>query len=379
MFLAVFILVIWLYLTLGRGDFWRVDKNISRPAILSGPVKIVAVVPARNEAEVIEQSLDSLFAQELLIPIHVIVVDDNSSDGTALIASAAAEARGVADRLTIIHGSQPPYGWTGKLWALQQGIDESRKHAPDYVLLTDADIFHEGDNVRILAAHALANDLDLASFMVMLAVDTWAERLLIPAFVYFFFQLYPPAFIASRRHRTAGAAGECVLLRPDALLRAGGLAPIRSEIIDDCALAKLIKRSGGQISLQLSAESRSFRSYGGFGGVGSMIARSAFSQLRHSYVFLSATVAGLLLLYCSPLVLLFAAAGLITKLFAAGCWLLMSVTFYPLVRFYRQPIIFSPVLPLIVLFYVGVTIYSAYVYTTGRGGLWKGRAQDFNE
>lgn len=373
--LAVVVLGIWLYLTFAHGGYWRTSQHTASGGVPHDPVKIVAIVPARDEADVIGQSLTALLAQELVVPIHIVLVDDDSSDGTTLTAIEVAHAINAIDRLTVISGQPLPIGWTGKLWALQQGIGASMQFNPDYLLFTDADIFHGPKSIAALIASAQREGRDLASYMVLLATESWAERLLIPAFVYFFFQLYPPAFIKDVRRKTAGAAGGCVLIRPQALLKAGGIAAIRSEVIDDCALARIVKQSGGKLSLQPTRDSRSIRSYGSFGGVGSMIARSAFFQLRHSYLLLAGTLAGLVLVYCAPPALLLA-DGWPTKFCGALAWILMSATFYPIVRFYRQPWFVSLLLPLIAIFYAGATLYSAILYMTGHGGRWKGRVQD---
>lgn len=373
---ALIVLIAWLYLTFGRGGYWRFGRwSAKKGEALSSELSIVAVVPARNEADVVACAIRSLLSQNLPQPLRVVLVDDNSTDGTAKVAASAAASVKGEDRLTIINGSEPNAGWKGKLWALEQGVEASRKWRPDFLLFTDADILHNPQTVAALAGKAQKRNLDLASYMVTLATATLAERLLIPAFVYFFFQLYPPAYIADERRSTAGAAGGCILIRPDALARAGGLGSIRSTIIDDCALAQIVKRCGGRVSLELTHDSVSLRSYGGFEGVGRMIARSAFFQLGHSYWLLAATVAGLALLYCAPPVLLLSSTWT-DRVCGAAAWLLMSLTFLPAVRFYRQPWWMAFFLPVVSVFYGAATMYSAYLYVRGRGGTWKGRAQD---
>ena len=232
--------------------------------------------------------------------IHIFLVDDASTDGTAQAARAAAIAEDQAQNLTIVHGSPLPPGWSGKLWAMQQGIEQAAKTAPDFFLFTDADIEHAPDSVATLVSIAQAGPYDMASFMVKLHCQSVAEKLLIPAFVYFFFKLYPPAWIANPRRSEAGAAGGCILIRPAALEKAGGIAAIRQEVIDDCSLAARVKRNGGRLWLGASATTRSIRPYEGFSGIGRMISRSAFSQLRHSNFLLLVSIIGMAATYLLP-------------------------------------------------------------------------------
>jgi hopene-associated glycosyltransferase HpnB len=373
-------LAIWLYLLLARGRFWRVSRvpgpQSSSAAAAVGPGRrVIAVVPARNEAEGIGKAVSSLLAQALAPPIHVIVVDDGSTDGTAEEAKRAAEAAGAGERLTVIRGTPPASGWTGKLWAMAQGVAASSARNPDFLLLTDADVEYVPGEVAALAAKAEAEHLDLVSLMVRLSTATFAERCLIPAFVFFFLKLYPPAWIASPRSSVAGAAGGCMLIRPASLARAGGLAAIRGCIIDDCALARAVKASGGRIWLGLAPQTRSLRVYGSFAEIGAMISRTAFNQLRHSYLALVATLLGLLVTYLAPPLLLLAREPLVMGLGAAA-WLLMSACYLPMVRFYRVSPAYALTLPAVALFYAAATVHSARQYAAGRGGRWKGRAQD---
>jgi hopene-associated glycosyltransferase HpnB len=304
------------------------------------------------------------------------VIDDSSTDGTAEVALAAARDSGILGRFTLLRSAALPGGWTGKLWALSQGVETAtRLGAAEYFLLTDADISHGPTSVASLVAEAVAHDRDLVSHMVKLSTARPAERLLIPAFVFFFFQLYPPAWIADPRRKTAAAAGGCLLIRPAALARAGGLVAIRSQIIDDCALARLVKDSGGRIFLELAEDARSLRSYRSAAEIGAMISRTAFAQLRHSYLLLLATLLGLFLTYLLPAVLAFSGDPSLVCL-GLGALLLMSICYLPMVRFYRQSPLWSLCLPLIGSFYIGAVIYSAVQYARGRGGTWKGRVQD---
>jgi hopene-associated glycosyltransferase HpnB len=374
-------LAIWLYLLLARGGFWRVSRVLQPPpdraAVAAGgrAARVTVVIPARNEVESIGKAVRSLLAQALEVPIHIIVVDDGSTDGTAEEAARAAETAGLGARLTVLRGTPPAPGWTGKLWAMSQGVAAAAAHHPDFLLLTDADIEYVPGDVAALADEAQAQHLDLASLMVRLSTATFAERCLIPAFVFFFLKLYPPAWIASPRAAVAGAAGGCMLIRPAALARAGGLAAIRGCIIDDCALARALKSSGGRICLGLARQTRSLRVYGSFREIGAMISRTAFSQLRHSYLALAGTLLGLAAAYLAPPLLLLSREPVIMALGAAA-WLLMAACYLPMVRFYRIAGVYALTLPAVALFYAGATVHSAIQYAAGRGGKWKGRAQD---
>jgi hopene-associated glycosyltransferase HpnB len=367
--------VIWLYLLFARGGFWRVRPHLLPSSATPNPARIVAVVPARDEAAVIGEAVRSLLHQALPVPMHVILVDDGSSDGTAEVARRVATHIGSANRLTVLAGKPLPSGWTGKLWAVSQGVAAAARMKPDYYLLTDADIQHDVESIGRLLAFAQERCIDLASYMVKLSVDSLAEKLLIPAFVYFFFQLYPPRWIATQKSSTAGAAGGCMLIRTEALERAGGITAIRSALIDDCALAAAVKKSGGKIWLGLTNQSRSIRSYGDFAGVGQMISRSAFHQLHHSTVLLVLTIMGLGVTYLLAPLLLFAGKA-VPMLLGGVAWALMSISYLPMLRLYRRSALWSLSLPLIATFYAGCTIHSAFRFWTGSGGKWKGRAQD---
>ncbi len=313
--------------------------------------------------------------QSLVAPLHIVLVDDNSTDGTADVANKVAQELGRAKDLTILSGAPLPAGWTGKLWAVSQGTQEALKLQPDYLLFADADIHHDERNVANLIAKAEADRLDLTSYMVRLSTETFAEKALIPAFVYYFLQLYPPRWIADPNNKTAGAAGGCILIRPEALARIGGHAAIRGEIIDDCALARAVKSSGGKIWLGLTLSTHSIRPYEGFAEIGRMISRSAFNQLQHSVWLLIGTLLGLTVTYIIPVAALFSGQGL-ARFIGAAAWFLMTLSYAPMIRFYRLSLLWSLALPLIAIFYAGATFHSAIQYWRGKGGIWKGRAQD---
>ncbi|HEU5337118.1 MAG TPA: glycosyltransferase [Terriglobales bacterium] len=364
--------LIWAYMLLGRGRFWHVSRT--QPVARELTRRVAVVVPARNEAAVIAQSLESLLpaAGDSL---HVYLVDDGSSDGTAQIARNTAASLAKLDSLTILEGQPLPPGWSGKLWAVSQGIAAARFFRPEFILLTDADIVHSAGTIGSLVAIAENSGYDLVSFMAKLHCRSIVEKLLIPAFVFFFFMLYPPAWTVDVRRATAGAAGGCLLIRPQALDRIGGIEAIRGEIIDDCALARAVKRSGGKIWLGPTEASASIRPYGSFAEIGRMISRTAFNQLRHSTVLLLGTVVGLAVTYLLPPGLLFSGHA-VPIILGVIAWALMTISYSPMVRLYRLNPLWALTLPLAAVFYMGATIHSAAKYWLGRGGEWKGRAQD---
>ena len=373
---AVLSLLTWIYLLVARGDFWRLAHNtaagISEKEV-HGPVAVI--VPARNEAEVVGESVRSLLGQNGVPEVRIFLVDDCSTDGTAQAARAAAAAAGRPEALTIVEGTPLPPGWAGKLWATQQGLERAREAAPRFLLLTDADIAHSPDSIATLISIAETGPYDLVSFMVKLHCKTLAEKLLVPAFVFFFFMLYPPRWIADRRRKTAGAAGGCILVRPEWLERAGGVAAIRGEIIDDCALAGRVKSSGGRLWLGLTPSTRSIRPYQSLAEIGRMISRTAFNQLHHSIWLLMVSVFGLTLTYLAPPLLLFSHHRTAWICGAVACVAMMAA-YLPMVRFYGLSPMWVLTLPLTAVFYMGATLHSAWRFWSGRGGEWKGRVQD---
>jgi hopene-associated glycosyltransferase HpnB len=369
--LGLICLAIWTYLLLGRGGFWRMGERDDRdeaPAPARWP-SVAAVVPARNEADVIARSIGSLAAQDYPGNFRIILVDDNSEDGTAEAAA------GLGERVEILRGAPLPPGWTGKLWAMKQGAERAAAldPAPDYILFTDADIAHTPDNLARLTARAERGQLVLTSLMAKLTVETPAERMLIPAFVFFFAMLYPFSQANDPKRSLAAAAGGCMLVRRDALEAAGGMDAIRGEIIDDCALARLMKRQG-PIWLGLTQRAQSLRPYRSANAIARMVARSAYAQLRFSPWLLAATVLGMLVIYVMPPALtIFAHGPAVVLGFAA--WAMMIIAFQPILKFYRRPGIWGLNLPLIGAIYTLYTLQSAWDVWRGRGGMWKGRAQ----
>jgi hopene-associated glycosyltransferase HpnB len=367
-------LTIWLYLLLARGTFWRLSEDEIAPKPRENWPRVVAVVPARNEAETIARAIVSLASQDYPGEFEIIVVDDQSADGTAALARQAAAESGATRRVMVRSVAALPPGWTGKLWALNEGISAAAEEAPAFFWFTDADVVHEPDTLRRLVFRAERDSLDLASLMVLLQAKTFPERLLIPPFLYFFLMLYPPRWIADAKARTAGAAGGCILLRRSAIERFGGIAAIRSELIDDCALARAVKKSGGKIWMRLTRRSVSLREYGKFAEIRDMIARTAFAQLRFSFVLLVVTLIGLFVTFWLAWILFFTGDDP-AWIMASTAVSVMTTTFLLTVRFYGLSPIWAFTLPVAALFYGYATCVSALRYWLGRGGQWKGRAQ----
>ena len=374
--IASIVLAIWLYLIAARGGFWRLaerdDAPVSPPGVWPA---VTTVIPARDEAECVGQTVTSLLRQNYPGALTVIVVDDQSRDGTADVARGAATLIGAGERLTVLPGRPLPAGWTGKLWAQQQGLEFAVTVAasPAYLLLTDADIVYAEDAVTNLVARAEVGGLVLTSLMAKLRCKSFAERMFVPAFIFFFQMLYPFAWANDPRRSTAAAAGGCMLVRRDALQQAGGLAAIRDALIDDCALAKLLKRQG-PISIALTDRVRSIRAYPAIGDIRRMVSRSAYAQLNYSPLLLAGTVIGLALTYLAPVALALFAGG-VPQFIGLFTWLLMAFAIRRTLRFYGLSILWAPLLPAIAAMYMAFTVDSAYQHARGRGGMWKGRAQ----
>jgi hopene-associated glycosyltransferase HpnB len=338
----------------------------------------VAVVPARNEADVIERTLTSLLAQDYPGELQVVLVDDRSDDGTRDAALRLARDCPTSSTLRVVTAEDMPSGWVGKMWALHTGIRAAEIRWPEspFLHLTDADVEHGPGNLRAMVYKAETERLDLVSLMVMLHCETRWEKLLIPAFVYFFQMLYPFPRINDPRSQVAGAAGGCMLVRAESLKRAGGIESIRGEIIDDCALGAALK-SVGRVWVGLSDTEYSVRPYSGLGEIWDMVARSAYTQLQHSTWRLAISVVGMALAFLSPplVTLTFPAHGNVwATLLAGSAWLAMAWTFRPSALRYRRPAAFGLVLPAAALFYLGMTLDSARRHRIGVGGQWKGRA-----
>ncbi len=374
---ALFVLALWLYLLAGRGGFWLTTQRDDRPD-LTGPAvwpAIVAVIPARDEAATIARAVQSVLAQDYPATLDVIVVDDGSQDATAAIAVEAADTAGARKRLTVLQGRPLPAGWTGKVWAQKQGIDLalSRTRPPKYLLLTDADIVYDPRALRSLVGRAENGPTVLTSVMAKLHCESFAERCLIPAFVFFFQMLYPFAWVNRRGTATAAAAGGCMLVRADALAASGGIERIRSALIDDCALARQLK-TVGPIWLGLSRRIESIRRYDTFESIGRMVTRSAYAELRYSPLRLAAAVIGMTVTFLAgPLLALSSSGG--AALLGIAAWGAMIVAFRPTLRFYGLHPAWGVALPAIALVYTVWTVESALQYARGQGGAWKGRVQ----
>jgi hopene-associated glycosyltransferase HpnB len=399
--LAVLSLVIWLYLLGLRGQFWRSDQRIEAvdshsplPALPTPLPTICAVIPARNEVDLLPITIRSLLKQDYPGEFNLIVVDDHSTDGTAQAATEAAEALGQAHRLQVIQSAPLPPKWTGKLWAMEQGVQKAKTIVPDYILLTDADIQHDSANLSRLVTKAVQDSLALASVMVRLRCDSFWERLLIPAFVFFFEKLYPFRWVNNPNNPTAAAAGGCILIQRDTLNAIGGIASIRDALIDDCALAKAVKHSNHRpattphpprptpyspIWLGLSDRTLSLRPYPSLQSIWDMVARSAYTQLNYSPLLLAGTLLGMAIVYLVPPLSL--GVGLVMgdwKIALTGFvgWLLMAIAYFPTVRFYQCSPLFALALPGIALLYSLMTIDSAWRHWRGKGGAWKGRVYE---
>jgi hopene-associated glycosyltransferase HpnB len=388
----------WVYLVAAHGGYWLTGQRLPSP---SGAAKaagaeawppVVAVVPARNEADSLPMTLPTLLGQDYPGEFRVFLVDDGSDDGTGAVAAELGEksAAGAGAQLTVVAGRPRPDGWAGKVWAMAQGF-AAVGEAPRYVLFTDADIAWDRTALRDLVTAAEADDRGLVSQMVLLRAQTAWERVIVPAFVYFFAQLYPFRKVNDPRSRTAAGAGGCMLIRRSDLDAAGGLAPIRGALIDDVAFGTLLKRNGSRIWLGLTTDIRSARPYPGLASLWHMIARSAYTQLRYNPALLACTIVGLLLLYAAP------PAGAIAALIAAALgpaagatgvstavaglagllgWALMTVSYLPMLRFYRLSPLRAPALPLVALLYAAMTADSARRHYSGRAVSWRGRAAE---
>jgi hopene-associated glycosyltransferase HpnB len=375
--IAALALAIWIYLIVGRGFYWLAGErdDLQEPAPPAAWPRVTAVIPARDEVETIGKTVASLLGQAYAGAFAVVLVDDESRDGTADAARAAAVEAGASERLTVLAGQPLPAGWTGKLWAVSQGVARATAgpDAADYLLLTDADITYAPEALARLVARAEQGGYVLTSLMAKLRCDSVAERIFVPAFIYFFEMLYPFGWVNRRDHAMAGAAGGCMLVRPQALASAGGIAAIRGKLIDDCALGAAMK-ARGPIWLGLTERVVSARPYDRVDDLRRMVARSAYAQLGYSPLMLLGCILGMALTYlAAPLLALFG-SGLAQALGAAA-FALIFVSYVPILRFYGRSPWWGLALPLIALAYMAFTLDSAYQHGRGRGGLWKGRVQ----
>jgi hopene-associated glycosyltransferase HpnB len=375
-------LAIWAYLLFGRGRFWQCgDRDDTAGVANRSPnapdawPSVVAIIPARDEADMIGRSVGSLLLQDYSGPFSVVVVDDQSTDGTSAVASTAASDAHAAGRLKIVSGTGPPPGWTGKLSAMRQGLTEveAGARAPEFVLFTDADIAYAPHVLSRLVSIARAKNSVLTSLMVKLRCESAAERWLAPAFVFFFQMLYPFAWVNDRKRKIAAAAGGCMLVRREALHAAGGLEAVRNALIDDCALGALMKGQGS-IWLGLTESVDSLRAYSTFAEFRQMVSRSAFAELRYSPLRLAGAIAGMGLVYLAPPLFTIFARGA-AQAAGAVTWVMMVIALAPMLRLYGRPLIAGFALPAIAAAYVAFTFDSAYQYWRGRGGYWKGRFQ----
>lgn len=363
----------WAVLLLGRGFFWLArDDDRDAPA-LPDPAKwpaVAVLVPARDEEETVGDTVRSVLAQDYPGPLRLLLVDDRSTDGTAAIAQAAADGDG---RFALLSGRPRPPGWTGKLWALHQGSEALRDDPAPLLLLTDADIRHAPDSLRSLVKRACARKLVLASLMVRLRCESPAERWLIPAFVFFFGMLFPFRWVRNPAARTAAAAGGCVLLDRAAFAAAGGFVPVRGAVIDDCALARLMK-ARGPIWLGLSDRAESLRPYPRLGDIRRMVARTAYAQLGYSPALLAGTVAGLVLVYLAPPLLAVFGENRAARLGGALAWAAMALAYAPTLRRFGLSPLRAAALPAVAAAFLLFTLDSALAERRGRGGMWKGEA-----
>ncbi|GAA2912067.1 MULTISPECIES: glycosyltransferase [Streptomyces] len=368
-------LLAWLWLLLCQGFFWRTDVRLPPRRDPDAWPSVCVVVPARDEVAMLPAALPSLLLQDYPGRAEVFFVDDGSSDGTGDLARELARRHGGLP-LTVGSPGEPPAGWAGKLWAVRHGIGLARARDPEYLLLTDADIAHAPDSLRELVAAARAGDFDVVSQMARLRVESAWERLVVPAFVYFFAQLYPFRRIGGVGTRTAAAAGGCVLVRAETAERVRIPDAFRHAVIDDVALARAVKRGGGRVWLGLADRVDSVRPYSRLHDLWRMVSRSAYAQLRHSPLLLAGTVAGLALVYLVPPVAVVAglAAGSAAAAITGGLsWLVMTGTYVPMLRYYRQPLWLAPLLPFTAFLYLLMTVDSAVQHYRGRGAAWKGR------
>jgi hopene-associated glycosyltransferase HpnB len=368
--------VIWFILIVFRGQFWRADQHLSNTQTsFSTPPEIVIIIPARNEEKTIGQSISSLLQQDYKGAMSIIIINDSSNDNTLEVVKYASQG---FNNIHLINGTETPSAWTGKLWAMAQGIEFAKKtfcHA-DYYLFTDSDIFHHPENVTELATKATNENLSLVSLMVKLRCISIWETLLMPAFIFFFQKLYPFSLVNNPKKSNAAAAGGCMLVNCQDLEKVGGLKNIKAAIIDDCALAMLLKQAN-PIWLGLTQSTKSLRKYNSLSDISQMVSRTAFVQLNYSVLNLFIAVIGMLIIYIIPVVsILIGVLTEETSLFVLGLmgWITMFFAYAPTLTLYNRPILEASFLPISALIYSAMTAISAWQYMFGRGPIWKGRS-----
>ena len=380
--IALTALASWVFMLAGWGGFWLAsvrDEAAATPSSQTLPARfhraswpsVTVVIPARNEADCIGETIRSLLAQDYPRAFQIVLVDDESSDGTANVAFRAAEALRAAYRIMLVPGKPLPEGWNGKPWAMKQGVEQGSALAPSYLLLTDADIVYDPGVLTWLVQQAQAKQLGLVSLFAKLRCEDLPERAFIPAFCFFFQMIYPFAWVNDPRRPIAAAAGGCMLIRRDVLQAAGGIESIRNVLIDDCALAKRLKPHG-PIWLGLTDRVRSTRKYPNVAEIRRMVSRTAYEQLNYSELRLAGTIAGMTLMYLAPVYFAIFGDGA-ARILGLATWLATAIAFIPTLRFYRASPLWGPMLPAIAFGYMIFTINSAFQHWRGRGGLWKGR------
>ncbi len=376
----------WVYMAFFRGGYWKTDVKLTAKARLKGHwPRVAVIVPARNEAGMLQETLPSLLKQDYHGTFHIYLVDDGSDDGTAATAAHLAEYSGMSDRLTVVKASPTPEGWAGKVWAMQQGLTSTTGFRARYLLLTDADIVHPVDSLRKLVSKAVDEELDTVSVMAKMKTVSGWEKFLMPAFVYFFSMLYPFRWVNDPDLPTAAAAGGCLLVRRAALEQAGGFKGISGKLIDDCSLARAVRDSGGRTWLGYSEEVNSARRYESPSEIWNMVSRSAYEQLKHSWLLLAGTVIGLGFLFAAPLVVTLIGVALVvadwpgnmaswTALIGGAVALeIMSNTYSPVLRMHGLGRERGLTLPLAAVIYLLMTLDSARRHHAGTAISWRGR------
>ena len=390
-------LAAWLYLALLHHGFWLrreflnpmapIPKHGNTDQNSSSVPKVTTLIPARNEAGVIAKALQAHIAQDYgqvyqhktqnQTQLQTLLIDDNSADGTYSVAQNIIDGAHAHNRIRILRAAPLENGWSGKLWALHNGFNAIAN--PDeivYYWLSDADIVPASDTLSKLVHKAEQDDLALVSLMVQLHCQNFWERLIIPAFIYYFQMLYPFKACANPKSKIAGAAGGCVLIRRDALDSIGGIAAIKDALIDDCALAAAVKAKGYKIWLGHGPKDCSIRPANGLKDLWHMVTRTAFTQLQFSYLYLALAIMGMIMLYSLPLLgIVIGLYSLNLAVLGAACliWAIMTMSYYPTIRAYQQSLIMCLTLPFTAHIFMAMTLHSAFLYAKGQRSSWHGR------